>query len=1136
MVLPVQGLGQGHPNPVPTDLDTETTSPRPRRRRWRFFRAAAIVVIFIGLLGTGAALWMKGRAVELPEWLRDDLSARLAAELPDLDIRFGSLELVVQQNWRPRIFVGNLDVRSANGQEIVTVRSARAAFDPSALLNGRLALTALNLSGVLVNLRREADGRFELSAVPSSGAQAARRGAPNLAALVAELDDLLQRPGWRALRLAQVDTLTMRYEDARAGRAWTVDGGQLTLRRGGNDLELSVDLSVLGGDAEAARLSASYASVIGEAAAQFGVTIANLAAGDIASQGAAFAWLQAVDAPLSGAVRGGVDSEGAFEPLHATLQIGAGAIQPRPEARPLPIMSASSYFTYFPGEELLRFSALDIASPAGSGRLEGEARLSGEGRVDGLLGQLRLTNLTVAPQPFYDLPVTLEEAELDFRLTLKPFLLEVGRLDVTDDGKRLSLTGEAGAGPDGWTIALDAAMDALDPSRLLALWPQTVGEKTKRWMSENILDGTLYDINAALRFRPGQTRPDLHLGFDFAGADVRFLKEMPPIRNGKGHASLTADRFVAVIDEGAVEAPSGGHVELAGSSFIVPDVRAREEAPGVIRLQTRSSIEAALSMLDQPPLEIMQKAGQPVDLAEGSVDLTGTLALPLVKGVQMDRVTFHFDGDLTDVTSSRLIPERRIEADRLDLQASDASLSIGGEGRLDGVPFEATWVQPLGKGRTDSSRVTGRAVLSQAALETFRVSLPDGTLRGDTEALLDIALQKGEPPRLSLRSNLRGIAISVPPINWLKAADTRGRFELDAILGPVPDVERLLLDAPGLTAAGEVSLTADRQLDRVSLDRLQVGGWLDAPVDLVGRGAEVPPRIVLRGGRLDLRSADLGSGGATGETVPLDVTLERLQLTDAISLDGLRGDFTVGGGLRGSFSAQVNGAAPIRGQVAPQDGRTAVRVTADDAGAVVAAAGALRQARGGALELLLEPVGTGGAFDGQLRVTDLRITDAPAMAALLNAISIVGLVNELAGDGIYFDEVTADFRLAPSQVTVRRASAEGASMGLSMDGVYRTDTGAIQMQGVISPVYLLNRIGSVLTRAGEGLFGFNYSITGTTQNPQVFVNPLSALAPGGLRDIFRAPRPEVPLEQGEARPPPEPSPRPPPVVTPGGDR
>ena len=65
------------------------------------------------------------------------------------------------------------------------------------------------------------------------------------------------------------------------------------------------------------------------------------------------------------------------------------------------------------------------------------------------------------------------------------------------------------------------------------------------------------------------------------------------------------------------------------------------------------------------------------------------------------------------------------------------------------------------------------------------------------------------------------------------------------------------------------------------------------------------------------------------------------------------------------------------------------------------------------------------------------------------------------------------------------------------------------MRGVISPVYIINSIGAGLTRKGEGLLGFNYSLRGTTEDPKVSVNPLSALMPGGLREIFRpqAPRP-----------------------------
>jgi hypothetical protein len=311
-----------------------------------------------------------------------------------------------------------------------------------------------------------------------------------------------------------------------------------------------------------------------------------------------------------------------------------------------------------------------------------------------------------------------------------------------------------------------------------------------------------------------------------------------------------------------------------------------------------------------------------------------------------------------------------------------------------------------------------------------------------------------------------------------------------------------------------VRLNDDRTLERVRFDRVEVGNWLNVPLDLVGRGAGRPLQVVLRGGRLDLRRAEFGKGPPTPGAPPMEVALDRLQITDTIALTNMRGRFDTAAGLDGSFDAQLNGAAAVQGRVVPQDGRSAVRLISSDAGDVLRAAGLLRQVVGGDLALVLLPIGSGGAFDGRLTVEGVTIRDAPGIAALLNAVSVVGLINELNGDGIYFDDVEAIFRLTPNQLTLTEASAVGASMGLSMDGTYALDTGQIRMQGVISPVYLLNAIGSILTRKGEGLIGFNYTLRGSAKEPKVGVNPLSALTPAMFREIFRAPPPELPEVDG----------------------
>ncbi|MEI2686928.1 MAG: hypothetical protein V9G14_12390 [Cypionkella sp.] len=118
-----------------------------------------------------------------------------------------------------------------------------------------------------------------------------------------------------------------------------------------------------------------------------------------------------------------------------------------------------------------------------------------------------------------------------------------------------------------------------------------------------------------------------------------------------------------------------------------------------------------------------------------------------------------------------------------------------------------------------------------------------------------------------------------------------------------------------------------------------------------------------------------------------------------------------------------------------------------------------------------------------------------------------GFLEQLNGEGLVFNNAEADFLLTPKALQIKRGSAIGASLGVSMAGVYQSASDQLTMQGVVSPIYLLNGIGAILTRRGEGLFGFNYELRGKASDPQVSVNPLSILTPGMFREIFRAPAP-----------------------------
>ena len=101
------------------------------------------------------------------------------------------------------------------------------------------------------------------------------------------------------------------------------------------------------------------------------------------------------------------------------------------------------------------------------------------------------------------------------------------------------------------------------------------------------------------------------------------------------------------------------------------------------------------------------------------------------------------------------------------------------------------------------------------------------------------------------------------------------------------------------------------------------------------------------------------------------------------------------------------------------------------------------------------------------------------------------------------------FRITPKTIVITEGSAVGPSLGLSLDGYYDVASKQLDMQGVVSPFFVINGIGSIFTRRGEGLIGFNFNADGPAALPRIDVNPLSIFTPGMFREIFRRPPPKL---------------------------
>jgi len=1094
--------------------DPGMAAPRaaPRRRRGaRFGLWLLFSLPTFALLLSLAALYVTHQPLPVPHWVitrMEDRANEALGGVFQLHLR-GGAELVVTDGLVPRLRLPRVEIAGPDGRLLALLPEARFTLSRAALGERRIVVETVRLDGASLALRRLGDGSLD---VAFGGDDAALSAATpeSLAQALAAFKRVFETPALAGLQRIEAGGLQIRLDDARNDKVWQVSAGRLVLTQDATRLAVTLGFDI----GEAERMPSSVALSLntrkGRNEASFGAAITAVPARDLALQSPALAWLGVLDVPISGSLRSGIDASGAVGQLDARLEIGAGVLNPVAGVAPVAIRGGSAHLTYDPATERVTFPELSLDSRALRLRGSGSALLRGfrGGLPDEVLAQLAVVDLRVDPEGLFETPVQFVEGALDLRLRLDPFTLDIGQMRLSDGRDPINASGRIAATAQGWHVALDFGAGRITQDRLLALWPISVVAKTRRWLVENVATGELRNVHAALRLQPG-AEPQLALGYAFDGAEVRVLDSLPPLLDTSGFATIEGNRHSLTVERGHLVAPAGGRIDVADTVLVVPDIRMRP-APAEIRLRTVSTIPAALSLLDQQPFGFMTRAGLGTDFAEGTARAEAVMQMPLQNGVKPDEVRFRVTAELADVRSQVLVPGRLLRAPSLTLAADATGIEIAGRGTLSGVAFDADWRQDFGAEAQGISRLDATIAIDETALAALGVVLPDGTLSGRGEGQLALDIRRGAPIRFDLASDLRGIGLAIPAVGWRKPADQAGSFVISGELGAPPAIDQMHLVAAGLDAAGTLALSPAGALSEARFEAVTLGDWFEGAAVLRAQGAGNPMAIELSGARADLRRASIGGGGGGGGGGPISISMDRVQVTDSIALTGFRGDFSQTTGFSGGFSALVNGGARVQGTVTPgRAGRSAFRVTSDDAGAVLASSGVFTKARGGTLDLILQPGAAGaGFFDGTAEITDLRVINASLLAALINAASGIGLLEQLNGEGLVFSNVDGEFTIGPDTLTLYKGAAIGASLGVSGDGTYMPASGVLDIQGVVTPIYLINGIGQIISRRGEGFFGISYRLRGTAAEPQITVNPLSLLAPGFLRDIFRRPIPE----------------------------
>jgi hypothetical protein len=210
-----------------------------------------------------------------------------------------------------------------------------------------------------------------------------------------------------------------------------------------------------------------------------------------------------------------------------------------------------------------------------------------------------------------------------------------------------------------------------------------------------------------------------------------------------------------------------------------------------------------------------------------------------------------------------------------------------------------------------------------------------------------------------------------------------------------------------------------------------------------------------------------------------------------------------------ALTGRMNGkAVSVTGQAS--DRPAPITIDADDAGAFLRFVDIYTRMQGGDLQGQIRP--TPRDLSGFVMARNFTLRNEPALRRLLSEGPAEG--GGPRGDSAAFTKMRIDFTRTGTATTVRDALIFGPQIGITFNGLVDFVRDRISLSGTFIPAYGLNNafasipvLGSILGGGrNEGLLGITFGVSGKASQPNVSVNPLSAVAPGIFPEDLRVPQ------------------------------
>lgn len=751
------------------------------------------------------------------------------------------------------------------------------------------------------------------------------------------------------------------------------------------------------------------------------------------------------------------------------------------------------------------------------------ARMSRDGHVSSAEFELAGDDLSVTNPEFLYSPRDFDRFLAKGRFSGAARVVNIDTIELGFGDAAFSADGVIYGENGGTGLRLIGELTGLTPASLIDYWPKPLSKGGYQWIRENITAGSFPTGKLVLDIPPAHVEAsegheDFVFTFTFEELVAHYLRPMPPIADGGGIGRLVNERLVLDVESGTVES-----LTLTPSSVILKNLDQRGGHVAEIEVNLDGAAEHVLRLIDYEPLGYTSDFGIAPSDVEGRAVTSLQVTFPLKRTVKLADVEFRVQSNIEGFAIPELMAGGGLSDGLIALDVDRDRLRGEGTVLLNGVPFEVNWHEDFAPPEDGfSSRYALNGMVGEGDFAKFDLPV-DEPVTGPVPVSAEILGSGTEIEKGRITFDLTQAEIFSPTMAWTKPARIPAAIDISlAWHAGMTEVTKATIVDDGVVK-GEARAVIDTAAGRIisgEVKNITTGGHdLDGAIEGLEGGGYA---VTLRARSLDIRDVLRSTFAPEPDAEPLplvldaradrvlalnDVVVEDLQLTarrgalwEEITLDLL---------LDSEHRADLD---LVRGE----DGRS-FKFASEDAARTGAALGLFNNGEGGTIEVAGEVGETleDPLLEGELRIDDLKIVQATGIAGAVEEGATESGFDDLIGEeGLKFNKIRLPFTIKDNVIDVTRGRARGPNIGFTLEGQADQRVQRLSINGLIVPAYRINAlfsnipvVGNVLTGGkGQGMFGMTYRIQGDIDDPEITVNPLTALAPGILRRFFEGPK------------------------------